>query len=114
MNLEKLTPAPWFAHGSQVLSGSPLKWDAIICEHAKADGADAAFIALARNAFDVMMRRGWGVTKSPLGGWYVNADLETCVKFAKFLGPPHTEPSPDPFTALVAADEWYAANVEGK
>ena len=58
---------------------------------------------VARRAFDVMMRRGWGVRKPTVGSlkWYVfttDGGMLDCGSF------------PDPFTALIAADEWSEAN----
>lgn len=71
--------------------------------------ADAEFIAIARNAFDVMMRRGWSPLKSR-NGWRVDQDDGTYFAFGK----DGVEPAEwaDPFTALVAADAWYRENVE--
>lgn len=112
IDLSKLLPAPW----AYSYDGSG-DWS-VGCEHepqeARAavvsDGDDdfcrahAAFIALAKNAFDVMMRRGWGVEQweegwsiaQPKRPWQMPGDL--CW--------------PDPFTALVEADRWYQENVE--
>jgi len=61
-----------------------------------------AFIVLARNAFDVMMRRGWSVRKDLDGEWFcMESSRDGLAIKAK-----------DPFTALVEADRWYKANVE--
>lgn len=130
MDLEKLTPAPWrmkrrYSNGCEIVPR-------IHCEPSKdrecgwiADcvGApylgyestlvNAEFIALARNAFDVMMRRGW----------WAKFDLQLKLwKLSSMLGaePPRgiwakwitCNLFPDPFTALVEADAWYKANVE--
>ena len=70
---------------------------------------DLGFVALARNAFDVMMRRGWCAIPWE-GGWTVwakefdNADWRE--------GRVGVQVRSDPFTALVEADKWYKANVE--
>lgn len=72
---------------------------------------DAEFIALARNAFDVMMRRGWGVLPCrSVIGWWVSKDSE---------GNPFRDDAPrlywqDPYTALIEADRWYKENVESR
>ncbi len=63
--------------------------------------ADAEFIALARNAFDVMLRRGWGVERVwdndlRVYRWYIVTDAPRALR----------EGFADPFTALVKADEW--------
>ena len=81
--------------------------------------ADAEFIAISLNAFDVMMRRGvdW-LSLEPMDGkmavdiydygWmppvgeFQPSGLATGARFA------------DPFTAWVEADKWYKENVEAK
>lgn len=67
----------------------------------------AEFCAVARNAFDVMMRRGWGVVHRQ-SGWFA-AIPEECfqneIAFRKMRWP-------DPFTALVESDKWWIENVE--
>lgn len=69
------------------------------------------FIALSRNAFDVMMRReGW--YPYPIGG-------EWSVRVRGLGGTVHHMPFdsmqwPDPFTALDETDKWYSENVERK
>jgi hypothetical protein len=71
--------------------------------------ADAAFIALARNAFDVMMRRGWGIFRLKDETWRVQDEFSLWLwNDGRFFD------GPDPFTALVEADRWYRENVEGK
>lgn len=120
MNLKDLTAAPWKAvdsrfepeeysvDGELVLDVGIVGWailggggdpqqDGWALLHGEAGNGtivpqrdDLEFIALARNAFDVLMRRGWHPSRDSAGGWwceYVHA--------------------PDPFTALVLADEWY-------
>jgi hypothetical protein len=112
MDLEKLTPAPWgvaddgpdhcVCHFASEDTSWPLfeRWDG------RPDRTDADFIALARNAFDVMMRRGWHASRcSTEYGWIACG--------AGLLGTerPYAD---DPFTALVEADAWYKANIEEK
>lgn len=129
IDLTKLTPAPWEVHDGGpnhsicAVTGEntcgPLfeRWDG------SEDTTDAEFACLARNAFDVMMRRGWSVqaeSDGPSLRWWVSGenlfgrggfdpnDWHPSA-FDKYL----TETRwPDPFTALVEADAWYVANVE--
>ncbi len=66
-------------------------------------------IVLARDAYKVMMRRGWGICRLP-DGWGVLAPEkpvfpENRTIWGLWVGP-------DPFTALVEADKWYRENVE--
>lgn len=105
IDLSKLAPAPWKARDCEVES-APIneKGDVMmIYDEGGHNEADAAFIALARNAFDVMMRRGWGVENR--GGWYATSKYGD-----RAVG--GTDLYPDPFTALVEADAWYKQNVE--
>ena len=62
---------------------------------------------VAQRAFDVMMRRGWEVRRESRG-WIVPNYAQ------HWYVPMSTQEShwPDPFTALVMADEWFKANVE--
>ena len=107
MNIDKLAPAPWKAEGERLW---PKSGPALAKFQGWASGepeACAEFCALARNAFDVMMRRGFGVKTwhhpergqqwkaTDTGGFFLN------VQYAA-----------DPFTALVEADRWYRENVE--
>ena len=68
------------------------------------------FPLMSQKAYDVMMRRGWGVMPCrSVKGWWVCKDSE---------GNPFRNDCPrlywdDPWTALVAADIWYAEHVEG-
>lgn len=75
------------------------------------------FIILARNAWDVMVRRGWGVHRRHPEGWVVSGMLGEChlsdahLAFAEWVSMTIFQ---DPFTALVEADRWYKENVETK
>lgn len=97
----RLTPAPWKHEGGLVVDcvGFPI----LLPEKDSADQADdLTFAALARNAFDVMLRRGW--TAYPvLDGWCV-LDRSKTVLWA------NNEPynAADPFSALVEADRWLS------
>lgn len=98
IDLSKLSPAPWVSDkDADIWHGSHL-----IFRHTGCNEDDADFCALARNAFDVMMRRGWNVYKE-MDGWSIGND-----SFLRGMG------DCDPFTALVEADKWYAENIERK
>ena len=69
----------------------------------------AEFVAIARAAFDVMMRRKWEPQAWLEGGqssWGVDSsEKEMPYDLCDMRWP-------DPFTALVEADKWYKENVE--
>lgn len=128
MNLDKLTPAPWYegkpyAEMCDCFTGTL----GGVCSNVWADGGhdvtklcaglgedDAKFMALARNAFDVMMRRGWTLYRDGGGYW---------IAVVEYGGSPiiraddgelcwYTGLRPDPFTALVEADKWYREHID--
>jgi len=114
LDIAKVTPAPWFAKCEGiccgVYQGSPEK-QGVSIDLQDPTWADAQFIALARNAFDVMMRREWGVKQCTVGpecepAWYADWSTVTNVEM------PDSLYCKDPFTALVEADKWYRENVE--
>jgi hypothetical protein len=121
MDLAKLTPAPWsfYSDADFVCAGG--EWGAgNLVEHWAKDAAspecweeikaDAEFIALARNAFDVQMRRGWWAVSVPtVSGWFLWLPGGANEKLRNWAG---VNRFPDPFTALVGADLWYRENVE--
>jgi hypothetical protein len=104
-SMENLTPAPWTCeyfevHDQYDVSSGPVN-DASerfsILETLKK--SDAEFIALARDAFDVMIKRGWNPIKLPQGEWVVR----------EMNNSQHSRGSEgwsDPFTALVEADKY--------
>ncbi len=121
IDLSKLSPAPWF--GPRITDDFPPGWVGVYeadqggpipCAKVFVTGrhdddnsvANAAFAALARNAFDVMMRRGWGVRQVE-GGWQAIENRPGSV-----VGVCGMIVKDDPFTALVKADEWYAELVD--
>jgi len=115
MDLSKLSPAPWKSVRLQCQDDSKMYTHEIEMPERGSTGlltaGDAEFITLARNAFDVMLRRKWGLSYrggfEP--GWFVLDILDD-----PFF-PPGDEPAllpADPFTALVEADHWYTENVE--
>ena len=66
--------------------------------------ADAVFLALARQAFTIMLKRGWGVEKC-YHGWSVYDHQ------GDFFFPGDKDSWPqDPFTAVVKADRWLTEN----
>lgn len=107
IDLTKLTPAPWSAScdaGAWAVSG-PGGWRFIGVSHHPAEPAtdecdetDARFIAMARNAMDVMMTHrvfpefGLGGAN----GWCVRTHICS-----------HIGPFSDPFSAVLAWNEWY-------
>ncbi len=107
----KLSPAPWLMDGDGGIFG-PHPDPPRECSRA----VDLEFCCLARNAFDVMMRRGWTARKmAPQEGWLVQDNRNAP------LLQPHMQSgrldwftAADPFTALVEADQWYRVNVEAK
>lgn len=114
LDLTKLSPAPWFADPRDRLvidaGRSVLTTEVeLAAGGSNRPTVDMAFVALARNAFDVQLRRGWGVMPCrSVAGWWVCKDSE---------GTPFRDDCPrlywpDPFTALVEADKWYRENAE--
>ena len=135
IDLTKLTPAPWvydertgiasvfagtppdclLSHNlprciaSKSASWSPIGTGGLIAGWTwnEADLADMEFIALARNAFDVMMRRSWtyGIDRNErIYIWDARGyDVE---------GLPDREWGSNPFTALVEAEKWYREHID--
>ncbi len=145
MDLTKLTPAPWgHYHPSELPKDIRFAWGVGVGEtggylfrltsshdpklsggggggHNPPKDVDAAFISLARNAFDVMMRRGWGAAsvnyeegQAPRFGivWGTLGGVSKGAKFWEDVNPLCSMHWPDPFTALVEADRWYVEHVE--
>jgi hypothetical protein len=122
MDLSKLAPAPWtsdgcYVHGPVVVGDGdvPDYSSMTIYDEGGHNEDEAKFIALARNAFDVMMRRGWyAVTRGD--EWTVPfclAEEDAGFPWKAYESVTGKEASwPDPFTALVEADRWYRENVE--
>jgi hypothetical protein len=124
-DLEKLTPAPWRVcptrgeedpeSGADTLieTTADVQYKAVVFMgwydglHLGCTKPDAAFIALARNAFDVMMRRGWNPLMTS-NGWSVSDFHRKRVydKARTFRDWVLEQEWPDPFTALVEADRW--------
>ena len=108
LDISKLSPAPWH------VEDYPSSWPSITS--GPADDAserrsiddpmepfDMAMCAMARNFLDITMRRGWGVIVHP-DGWGVDVILPK-LRLMRW---------DDPFTAVVEAEKWWVANMEGK
>jgi hypothetical protein len=111
--------AVWFAHGKQLLEGTV--FDCVVVAAFERQ-SDAEFAARARNAFDVMVRRGWYAERfSLLGGgfaWRIPMDVANDMvrqhgaNACDFKSWASLRKFDDPFAALVEADKWYRDNVE--
>jgi len=103
INFYKLTPAPWT---EAVIAGPGGGWLAV-STNVELDSAveNAKFIALARKAFDVMMRRGWHAYKC--GDLWV-----VVIPNVHMIDQGGGLTATDPYSALIAAEEWYCENVE--
>ncbi len=127
IDLTKLTPAPWMRvpFGGQwkdedgcIGVGHPLTnsgicdcenyWEQIVGGWC-AKRTNIEFIALARNAFDVMMMRNWHAEFVD-GRWLAIDDDGHAVHYGNSYFPPGN----DPFTVIVDSDKWYREQVENK
>lgn len=71
---------------------------------------DLEFLALARNAFEVMVRRGWAPVKAVGHRWIlIEPELSPHIESGRLL-----TAADDPFTCLIETDRWYHENVEAK
>lgn len=116
IDLMKLTPAPW-GSPSYAKENGRVTTPYGSFEVGSGRSADAEFIALARIAFDVMLRRGWSAILNPCDEktWRVDMNDGTCFAYGReeeFDAGVNPADWPDPFTALVEADRWYAEHVE--
>ena len=101
IDLEKLSPAPWDKVAGDIFSTS-VPGGVLVLSDAGLTPTDEEFIVLARNAFDVMMRRGWYMS-SDEDRWYLSG--RRCMELpTAFLSRKAT-----PFDAaenMVEADRW--------
>lgn len=118
IDLTKLTPAPWFVNEWDRLVVS--KERSIIDELRVADAGsnapktDMEFIAMARNAFGIMMRRGW-ISKLDCHGKWIVSNKEMAEATVDIPDDEYPNRFCDnPFTALVESDKWYREHVENK
>ena len=111
IDLNKLTPAPWTPHRyMQPASGNRYALLDPSCQSYCDSKTDMEFAALARNAFDVMMRRGWMPRRYRDGTFGVQNEFGDWPIELTGWKPKHQ--FSDPFTALVEADCWYTEHVE--
>ncbi len=114
LDLSRLSPAPW-SEGADEDAHIVCSLGAVatlVADTTSDDGdaekerAHAQFIALARNALDVQLRRDWMMRRhgSP-------PRFEICVP-APFPSDMPRFIAADPFSPWVEADEWMKANVE--
>lgn len=118
IDLDKLSPAPWvpFSKGFDagwfmrgIVSGERVVLsschNAFGSKHPSED--DEAFIIVARQAFDVLTRRGkaWILHQFESGQWQVDSCEDG------WIGTGHYA---DPFTALVEADKWMTEQEKGR
>lgn len=106
MDLSKLTPAPWKCYLGAGGGADGFRTSKSVKKERNAE-TDAEFIALARNAFDIMMRHPSWTLRACLDGeyrayWHIEDDLENRLGCGGY----------DPFTALAEADKWYKENME--
>lgn len=126
VDFSKLTPRPWEMAtddkgGLLYYLAAPGGYPLLLAEDDDERGEAALrFVALARNAFDVMTRRLWfprfigtenGMQRWVAYSWSQVRDLRSTTA-AVFSQPPSEWGFSDPFTALVEADRWYRENVE--
>lgn len=110
----KLSPAPWTATSAGIIL------PVAIADREHGSRPDWEFCALARNAFDVMLRRGWYAAPRLHHRFDTWQTWEVCHNGSEPVMPlrwhwePHQGVFDDPFTALVEADRWYRENVERK
>lgn len=122
IDLMRLSPAPWEADG---FGSDEHGWGfGVVCKDTKGQGdflvraaemskADAEFCALARNAFDVMMRRGWWSVPQKCGETWIAMNA-FAVQIERGGNTGIYFVSPDPFTCLVEADRWFKEHVDAK
>ena len=123
IDLTKLTAAPWRLHWcesyfAETARGYVHAPPATPCHFYHNNKTDAEFIALARSAFDVMMRRGWSASidldSDDPRKWYAVDEYGAGIDCSLVSGTKSYPLHHDPYTAIVEADAWYAANVEKK
>ncbi len=116
IDLNKLSPTPWLAECGELFRPDSEPYLSLLPHNsphghvydAERRETDLAFVALARAAFEVMMRRSWGVEPDDEDGWVV------CINDPTDPRSYWRRTGPDPFTALVDADAWYRQHVENQ
>lgn len=127
VDIAKLTPTPVTVKHSPKIDLMPGIWarngnvDFKIADVRNED--DAELFALARNAFDIQMRRGWFASpwwqqefngQKINSGWGLDKSLWENHRYKPWVRFCEDMIYDDPFTALVEADAWFKANVENK
>lgn len=123
IDLSKLTPAPWTQDQdwptNRIYHNCVAVVDAIMDDGTdpspflEIKETDRDFIILARNAFDVMMRRGWwSCMWYPEPGYMITVgSCDGNMKFHNWLL--HEQKAhEDPFTPWIVAEAWYVGHVE--
>ena len=125
--MTELIPAPWSVNydedsGCTCVAG-PNRFPILLAEMDSSDSgavclAAAHFAALARNAYDIQIRRGWTANKSDQG-WWVDASYDGSDdgdnwhpdSFQEWLDGRFWD---CPLKAMVEADKWHRENCEAK
>lgn len=115
LDLSKLTPAPWSlvdeGDGRHVIVDKNGKYVPGLLFYGHVGIAVAHRIIAEHNAFDVMMRRGWGVTRLPNTRWVlIGNDCWLYVGEKNWIRDTLIEA----YAALVEADKWYKEHVDNK
>lgn len=120
LDLSKLTPAPWELvlqdwQPPQLLAADKMS-GLIGTGHTESAEAMLQFAALARNAFDVKVRRGWSEIRID-GLWMAVDDRGRPIDDTWLVQHPDRTPTmqrfwPYPYISLVEANKWYRENVE--
>ena len=108
VEIEKMTPLPWTSvcqHGTGKF---------ILAHHMTTlalfnNEADCDFAEVARKAWEIMMRREWTLICYPSKAWRANVG-ERFIPAHLLMDWCLSQSWPDPFTAIVEAEKWCAAN----
>ncbi len=109
-----LSPAPWVVVFGAGGGGGEFPYlPERSIEQAK---IDAKFIELSRQAYDVMMRRRWGVAESNVvpGLWLAIVSFTSLPEGHPLEVQFRSKRWDNPFTALVESDRWFSEHVDGK
>lgn len=114
LDLSKLTPAPWTTEPGH--NEKDERWG--YCHETgpfvitgREPDTDDHFVCLARQAFDVMIRRGWTAVKNPYTKkWFAAETAFSDCSFEHIRGDILSFDTP--YEALVEADKWYSEHVE--
>ena len=73
--------------------------------------ADEKFVVRARQAFGIMMHRGWHAVRRNTGDWKIG---EFLARDSEFLAWTRKHFFIDPFTCLIEADKWMVEREQSK